>query len=534
VGSTKTLVGLHAAAAASLIVLASVLRLLYLLFDCPYDLSPDEAHYWDWARHFDWSYYSKGPGVAWLIRASTEAFGTSMWAVRLPAVVCGGLTLLGIYVLTWRVYRNASMALGVVALALTMPVLSMGSLLMTIDAPYVCCWTWALVVAHTAIQRHRPAWWVLLGFAVGVGILFKYTMVIFLPSLALFILIRRRNILISSIWFLISSSIAGLCCLPILIWNAQHGWITFLHVGRQAGVQGAASTHWLGPLEYLAGQAAVLLGFWFIPYVAVMALGSRLAVRSALDRDQTTDNEQRSTDVLFLWCLSAPMFLVFLGFSWKTDVELNWPVTAYVSGMVLAAGWIVQQCLSPITWYRRLARGCVGAAALAGIVVSAIILHTEWLYPLKPSSDDLSMRRYDPTCRLRGWRTLAGEIEALRQALRQEGVEPIIATSGWALPGEIAFYLPDHPEVYSFALATGGRRSQYDFWRPNPIWDPEQFHGVTVIYVGDTNVLFAGAFDRVEPGRLVVHKVSGHHVAAWRVTVCRGYRGFPRLLPGGY
>ena len=27
-------------------------------------------HYWDWSRHLDWSYYSKGPLVAWLIRGS--------------------------------------------------------------------------------------------------------------------------------------------------------------------------------------------------------------------------------------------------------------------------------------------------------------------------------------------------------------------------------------------------------------------------------------------------------------------------------
>src|SRR4051794_21627095 len=67
-------------------------RLAFLAHDCPLDLAPDEAHYWDWSRHLDWSYYSKGPLVAYLIRASCEAFGplavrltgTMMPAVRLP------------------------------------------------------------------------------------------------------------------------------------------------------------------------------------------------------------------------------------------------------------------------------------------------------------------------------------------------------------------------------------------------------------------------------------------------------------------
>src|SRR5205085_3106439 len=94
---------------AILLVFASaILRLLYLANHCPLDLAPDEAHYWDWSRHLDWSYYSKGPLVAYLIRAgcavagswSQRLIGNEMLAVRLPAVVCGVLLLGSLYVLT--------------------------------------------------------------------------------------------------------------------------------------------------------------------------------------------------------------------------------------------------------------------------------------------------------------------------------------------------------------------------------------------------------------------------------------------------
>ena len=47
-----------------LIAAAAVGHLAYLGSNCPLDLAPDEAHYWDWSRHLDWSYYSKGPLVA--------------------------------------------------------------------------------------------------------------------------------------------------------------------------------------------------------------------------------------------------------------------------------------------------------------------------------------------------------------------------------------------------------------------------------------------------------------------------------------
>src|SRR5262249_43920486 len=118
-----------------LVLAAAGLRVVYLASDCPLDLAPDEAHYWDWSRHLAWSYSSKGPLVAYLIRLgcllagpwSQALTGSEMLAVRLPAVACGALLLLSLYVLTVQVYASERLALGVVALGLTLPVLAAGS-----------------------------------------------------------------------------------------------------------------------------------------------------------------------------------------------------------------------------------------------------------------------------------------------------------------------------------------------------------------------------------------------------------------------
>src|SRR5437667_7759830 len=93
--------------ALSLVLATALLRFLYLALACPLDLAPDEAHYWDWSRNLDWSYYSKGPVVAYLIRSSCllagpwsrSLTGTDMLAVRLPAVLCGAFLLVSLYVL---------------------------------------------------------------------------------------------------------------------------------------------------------------------------------------------------------------------------------------------------------------------------------------------------------------------------------------------------------------------------------------------------------------------------------------------------
>src|SRR5262245_27967320 len=112
--------------AALLVALAAGLHLAYLAFGGPLDLAPDEAHYWDWSRHLDWSYYSKGPLVAWLIRASCDLFGawseahtgSLAFAVRLPAVLCGSLLLVSLYRLCVEVLGQPRLGLALVAAAL--------------------------------------------------------------------------------------------------------------------------------------------------------------------------------------------------------------------------------------------------------------------------------------------------------------------------------------------------------------------------------------------------------------------------------
>jgi 4-amino-4-deoxy-L-arabinose transferase-like glycosyltransferase len=522
--------------AALLILGAAGLHVAYLAFRCPLDLAPDEAHYWDWSRHLDWSYYSKGPLVAWLIRAGCAAFGTGVLGVRLPAVVCGALLLVSLYVLTVQVYGRERLACAVVAIALTLPVIAAGSSLMTIDSPYTCCWGWALVLGYQAAVR-RSAWaWPLAGLAVGVGILAKYTMVVWLPSLGLFLLTSpaHRGLLLRR-GFWVACGVAALCCLPILIWNAQHEWVTVKHVFRLAGLSSHVSptpksgpvVYWQGPLVYVGTQFALLLGYWFVAWAAALWVQRPW---------KETDEGRR-----YLWWMSAPMFALFLVFSLKTKGgEPNWPITAYVSGMVLMAGWVARQVEGPAGWYRRLSRVGLAAACGLGLLLTAFVHRSDLTYPLlaklagsPTEAQPLPLRRLDPTCRLRGWQTLGTELDELCAQLRVEGTDPVLAGSSWALPGEIGFYCVGHPTVYSVGPAVGDRHSQYDEWRPNPVDDAEQFAGRTFVIVGGYPADLGG-FDSIDAPRTVTHYEQGHPVASWTVTVCRGFRELRRLQVDDY
>jgi undecaprenyl-diphosphatase len=158
------------------------------------ELAPDEAHYWEWSRRLDWSYYSKGPFVAYLIAASTALGGSTEFFVRLPAVVLSAGTTFVVFRLLEELFADGRLALAAAILLHTIPLFAVGSVLMTIDPPLVFFWTLMLWLVSRALLDGRKVWWYAAGVALGCGLLSKYAMG-FLPlSLFLYLATSARQI----------------------------------------------------------------------------------------------------------------------------------------------------------------------------------------------------------------------------------------------------------------------------------------------------------------------------------------------------
>src|SRR5262249_18083896 len=148
----------------------------------------------------------------------------------------------------------------------------------------------------------------------------------------------------------------------------------------------------------------------------------------------------------YLWWMSATVFVVFLLFSLKAEEQPNWPVTTYLSGLVLGAACLLRHWQSMSTRWKRLSLVGFMSACAVSVSVTVLLLHSEWIRPqlaalanASTDGDKLPLRRFDPTCRLRGWQMLAAEVDRLREELRTTGTEPLVAASGWTLPGELGF-----------------------------------------------------------------------------------------------
>ena len=131
------------------LVAVAVLRLTIISHD---ELLADEAYYHMWSERLDWGYYSKGPGVAAAIRASTTLFGATELGVRFWSPLFGLGTALLLTSLARRLYGNAT-AVWTAILISVIPIFNVGGVLMTIDPLSVFFWVAAIFCVWLALER---------------------------------------------------------------------------------------------------------------------------------------------------------------------------------------------------------------------------------------------------------------------------------------------------------------------------------------------------------------------------------------------
>jgi len=152
------------------------------------DLSFDEAHYWMWSERLAPAYFSKGPGIAFAMRASTVIFGANEFGVRFFSPMLTAGTSLLLFYFARRLFNATAGLWAVIALNAT-PIFNIGAFLMTIDALSIFFWLAAMFTFWLAVERSpRFSWyWPFTGLLIGLGFLSKYTNAFELVS-ALFVL----------------------------------------------------------------------------------------------------------------------------------------------------------------------------------------------------------------------------------------------------------------------------------------------------------------------------------------------------------
>lgn len=431
----------------------------YYITITPLDLVPDEAYYWDWSRNLAWGYYSKPPLVAWVNALSTTLFGTSSVTIRLPAVVLGSFSLIGLYYLAARLFDQRVAFWSVAAMAAS-PVNTGFAFLMTIDTLLLCFWTLALYTLWRAMDdpSNNRRWWLMSALVIGLGLLSKQIMLVLLLLGAIHLVISQEHRRwLASPWPYLTAILALLSLTPTLWWNISHGWITFQHTAHNLAIPSQPREPYEFILTFLNFIGTQLFLISPVTWLLLMAIGIVLLAR--LPR---TDNATR-----FLLLFSIGPLMLFALASFAKKINANWPAAFYPAGMVLLAAW-AHGALAPhirVTRWRRL--------FVPGVIVGALFVILTYGLTFYLQNASLGGGKLDPTRRLKGWQTLAEMIERLRRDAPHPAKTFLVA-SGRQYVSELAFYLPDRPTVYRWTERQGLVQTQYELL-PGPInkagWD---------------------------------------------------------------
>lgn len=528
-------------AALAVVALATLARVAYLLWLCPYGLVEDEAYYWLWSRHLDWSYLTKGPGVALAVAAGTRLLGHTEAGVRLVAPLSAGILALLSAGLAGEIARgihqpvqtpgsgdahNASSPpngprlsrarLWGACAALLCPPLQASALLMTIDGPMLACWAGATWAGLRALHGRGTWAWVALGLALGAGILFKPIILAVAAGLLGHAIASRRSLDLSPRWWAWASAglaltIAGF--LPLLLWDADHSWAMLRHLeshlrstadsGPEPGL--GRRLGWVG--EYVGLQIA-LGGF-------VLASGLLGVVWLLKLRGAPT---ARAGARACAW-ISGTVYAAYLAVALFTRVEGNWPMGGLVPMLGSAGVWLASR--TPSRLRKHLTRTMVVVGVVAGLGMTRLDLLAK-----VPGVGHLS-----PVGRLVSGPTMADGVRHFLDRLDAERVDAaptrlpaFVMADHYGRAAQMSFYLRDRRVACSSGLLGDGI-TQFDLWQSTRADDPALIGRSAILLSGRPEV-WARVFDSVEE----IDPIPGDHRAR-RAFIGRGYKLPPSAAP---
>jgi 4-amino-4-deoxy-L-arabinose transferase-like glycosyltransferase len=397
------------------------------------DLYMDESQYWAWSRELAFGYFSKPPLLAWIIAATDPFCGSGEACVRVASPLMHFATALIVYAIAEEFYDERTAAWSAFAYSLA-PGVIFSTRIISTDVPLLLFWAVALLAYVKLLRGPDWRWSIILGVALGLGMLAKYAMIYFLLCAACAACVDRdaRTIL----WrpqTLAALGIMGVFLIPNVLWNAENSFVTLRHTGDNI-TGGGLSLKFLGPLEFVGSQFAVIGPIIFATFLYVVArIGSRLFGRE---------------DRLMLAFALPPMALVTV-LALARTIHANWAVPAALSMTILVVAW----------WRMNSWRYVLAATLWLGLCLQAVALIAD-ANAYRISIPALG-RQADPYRKTLGWREVGDRVAAFA---RTDDAKTV-AVEGRAEAASLVYYLRNEPlPVLSWpAGETPG--SQFDLTR---------------------------------------------------------------------
>ncbi|MBX3415439.1 MAG: glycosyltransferase family 39 protein [Pirellulales bacterium] len=393
-----------------------------------------------WGREWELGYHKHPPLPAWEAQFMLTATNYSPWSLYLMAQI----SIVACFFAVWRLAREVAVpgvAAASVVLLESVYYYTFTSTELNHNVVLMPAWAWSVTLFYLALTQQRWHYWLLTGFAVGLGLLTKYSVGFLLIPMTLFFFLRRegrQTLATPGPWLALAVALAIFA--PHGWWMWDRDFMSIRYALGRADDGSELSDHLLNPLRFLLGQAGaavpLLIGCCGL-------LGWPWRKRSPL-----APSQRFARDYLAAMVLGPLVMHVAIACLFGMQMRSMWgaPLWSFAA-LALFVSYEVQPT-------RKALRDVFAWSVLAGGVFVAGTLVRNGLGPY--ATDKASRVHF------------AGDelAEQIEREWHERYARPLELVAGdWWLAGNVSFYGNEHARVYgSFAPGSFDLPAEFNPW----------------------------------------------------------------------
>ncbi|RCH56456.1 hypothetical protein DJ568_00935 [Mucilaginibacter hurinus] len=367
-------------------------------------LGMGESYYFRGALTIEWSYFDQPPLFFWLSWLSIKLFGITTLGLRFPAVLLFAGSSWLLFILTRYLFNAAAGFWAVVLMNLSAVFTISVAAWFQPDAPLIFFWLAAAYCFARVLdvrlsegstqKRNVYLWWTLTGVLMGLATLSKYHVLFLFAGVFLYVITdkNRWHWLIHPGPYL-AVGITLLISFPVVWWNYQNNWASFVFQGSRAGADENFTLHpeWL--LRSIAGQALWMLPWIWYPVVKQLFTAYKL----------------RTTSTVYsfvFWTAVLPVVFFTVVTLWADlQYHFHWQAPGYMM-LFMPLGYFINKALnSDNRQQKRVRQWLAFSVAFTVLTITVLSLHMvtgfwqaygpKWLVSLNGDIDDPTIQGID-------------------------------------------------------------------------------------------------------------------------------------------
>jgi hypothetical protein len=366
--------------AASFTVVLILITFVLRCFIAAYTgLGIGESYYFRGALHLNLSYFDQPPLFFWLGGLGIKLFGLTNFGIRFPSVLLFAGTTWLLFLITKRLF-NAKAGFWAAAIMNLSAVFTVAiACWFQPDAPLLFFWllsTYFIVELMVgpgsqnseATRNSRKTYllWLAVGISMGLATLSKYHVIFIFAGVFMFIGTNKSQ----RHWLrhpgpYIAVLITIIMALPILWWNYNNNWVSFVFQGSRAGVQGEKfKLHFDWFFRSILGQSVWLLPWIWFPTIRQMFVSFKMRA-------------QMLAYSFSFWMSVLPIVFFTVVTLWANlQYHFHWQAPGYMM-LFIPLGFGVDKCLSSEGRGKRLTRRWLNFSICFTVITLTVMgLHT--------------------------------------------------------------------------------------------------------------------------------------------------------------